>query len=149
MLVRGARGGGDHRGVTAWRRRAWRSAIVVVAAIAPLAGCRSHAPAASVVDVTWTLEPAAPVVGPATLTVRVRGRTGEFIKGAGVRLEAYMSHPGMAPVLATAVERPSGHYALSFAFTMPGDWVLLVSAALPDGQRLERRIDVAHVRPAP
>ena len=32
-------------------------------------------------------------------------------------------------------------------FTMQGDWVLLVSAALRRGARVERRIDVANVRP--
>jgi len=54
----------------------------------------------------------------------------------------------MAPVLADATETAPGVYDLRFAFTMQGDWVLLVSAVLPGGARLERRIDVANVRPA-
>ena len=65
-----------------------------------------------------------------------------------MRLEGHMSHAGMAPVLAEAAERAPGIYEIPFSFPMPGDWVLLVSAATTDGARLERRIDVAHVRPS-
>jgi hypothetical protein len=54
----------------------------------------------------------------------------------------------MAPLMAGAVERTPGVYDAAFAFTMQGDWVLLVTIALPDGTRVERRIDVANVRPA-
>jgi hypothetical protein len=59
-----------------------------------------------------------------------------------------MTHAGMAPVLANASERAPGVYDLPFAFTMQGDWVLLVSAVLKDGARVEQRIDVAGVRPS-
>jgi hypothetical protein len=59
-----------------------------------------------------------------------------------------MTHAGMAPVQADASERAPGVYDLTFAFTMQGDWVLLVSAVLKDGTRVEQRIDVAGVRPS-
>jgi hypothetical protein len=59
-----------------------------------------------------------------------------------------MSHAGMAPVFADGVERAPGVYELSFALTMRGDWALLVSATLAGGARVERRIDVANVRPS-
>ena len=100
------------------------------------------------VDVAWTLSPSPPGVGPAILTVTLRGPTGEAVTGAAVRLEGHMSHPGMAPVVADARERAPGVYDLPFAFTMQGDWVLLVSVAPPGGGRVERRIEVANVRPA-
>ena len=58
-----------------------------------------------------------------------------------------MSHPGMTPVIAAASERSPGEYVMPFTFTMPGDWVLLVSATLPDEGRVEKRIEVANVRP--
>jgi hypothetical protein len=64
-----------------------------------------------------------------------------------MRLEAHMSHPGMAPAVADAVERGSGVYDMPFRFTMAGDWVLLVSATLPHGERIERRIG-ANVLPS-
>ena len=96
----------------------------------------------------WTLKPSPPVVGATILTVTLRGPSGDAVKGATVRLEAHMSHPGMAPVVADARERAPGVYDLPFGFTMPGDWVLVVSATLPAGGRVERRIDVRNVRPA-
>ena len=58
-----------------------------------------------------------------------------------------MVHPGMSPVIANASERSAGEYVVPFTFTMPGDWVLIVSASLPDGRRVEKRIEVANVRP--
>ena len=111
------------------------------------AGCRPRSPEPRL-DVTWTLGPQPPVVGPAALTVTVRDPSGRPVANARVRIEAQMSHPGMAPVLADAAERAPGIYEASFAYTMQGDWVLLVSIALPGGGRAERRIDVGHVRPA-
>ena len=63
-------------------------------------------------------------------------------------LEGHMSHPGMAPVLATPSSGRPGVYDVSFVFPMPGDWVLLVFATVADGARIERRIDVANVRPS-
>lgn len=100
------------------------------------------------VDVTWTLQPATPVVGPGRLTLAVASRTGTPIAGATVKVEGQMTHPGMAPVLADAVERAPGVYEADYTLTMAGDWVLLVSVELPDGSRVERRIDLANVRPS-
>ena len=60
-----------------------------------------------------------------------------------------MTHPGMAPVVATTKPRGHGVYEAALSFTMAGDWALLVSVELPDGRRLDRRIDVPNVQPAP
>jgi hypothetical protein len=133
--------------------QAWRLGLLL--AVASLshgsAACGRREQAARTdprVDLTWTLRPATAVVGPATLTVSLRAPSGTPIAGATVRIEGHMTHAGMAPLLAEAVERAPGVYDAAFAFTMPGDWVVLVSVNLPDGTRVERRIDVANVRPA-
>lgn len=147
MLVLSARTGSSPYRVRPRRRRgAWRLCILLLAAGVPNGGCGRSAPGGPHVDLAWTLSPAAAVAGPATLTITLRGPSGAPLKGAAVRLEAHMSHAGMAPVMADAVERARGVYEVPFTFTMQGDWVLLVSAALPDGGRIERRIDVANVR---
>jgi len=131
------------------RRRAGAGAGAIALLAAGLSsGCTRDAAVSPRVDVSWTLSPSAPVVGPAVLTITLHEPAGDAVKGATVRLEGQMSHPGMAPVLADGHERGPGVYEVPFAFTMPGDWVLLVSAALPGGRRAERRIDVANVRPA-
>lgn len=121
--------------------------MALVAAGSIVAGCRPTKPPAPAVTLTWTLSPTPPRAGPATLRVVLRDTRGASLAGATVRLEGHMSHPGMAPVLAIATAREPGVYEVPFAFTMPGDWILLVNAALPDGTRIERRFDVPNVRP--
>jgi YtkA-like len=126
------------------------NAVTVVLAVASFSllacGRGGGGTGGSDLDFSSTLAPAAATVGPATLTVRLR-EAGRAVTGAAVRLEAHMSHPGMAPVMADATERTPGVYDISFHFTMQGDWVLLVSAALPNGRRVERRVDIPGVRP--
>jgi len=131
-------------------RGAWRARPGVVALLAAglSSGCSSAAVVPPPVDLAWTINPSAPVVGPAVLTITLRGPAGDALKGATVRLEGHMSHPGMAPVVADARERDPGVYDVRFAFTMAGDWVLLVSVGLPGGERIERRLTVANVRPS-
>ncbi len=57
-----------------------------------------------------------------------------------------MSHPGMSPVFAESKEVTGGQYQANINFAMAGDWVLVLHIKLPDGQTLERQIDVKGVR---
>ena len=57
-----------------------------------------------------------------------------------------MSHPGMSPVFAESSEVASGRYQAHIDFSMAGDWVLLLHIKLPDGETVERQIDVKGVR---
>jgi hypothetical protein len=143
MLVRAARGEPRPRHVT--RLAAARVTAVLAAGLAT-ASCVERAASATIMS--WTLTPAAPTVGPATLTVTLRDSKGAAVTRARVRLEGHMSHPGMTPAVADALERTPGVYVAPFTFSMPGDWVLLVSAALPDGESVEERIDVANIQPS-
>jgi hypothetical protein len=110
--------------------------------------CDRMAHPAPALDVAWSLAPSPATEGPSTLTVTVRDPAGAPVTNATVTLEADMSHAGMAPVFADGVDRGRGVYEIPFSFTMRGDWVLLVSVVLPDGARLQRRIDVANVGPS-
>jgi hypothetical protein len=130
------------------QRRAWLVLALLTAAL-PGSACGRGSQSDSSLSLAWTLRPAPPIAGPATLTVTVRDRAGEPVSNATLHLEGHMSHAGMAPVLADGAQRTPGVYEVPFSFTMQGDWVLLVSATLPDGRRTERRIDVANVRPSP
>lgn len=60
-------------------------------------------------------------------------------------LEVDMSHPGMAPVFGEARESAPGQYQGSLDFAMPGDWVILIHATLPNGHKLERELSVPGV----
>jgi len=57
-----------------------------------------------------------------------------------------MSHPGMRPEFGAALEVASGRYQGGLAFTMAGDWVVLMHITLPGGQKLERQMEVHSVR---
>ena len=142
MLVRDLR---RRRVINATTRAAAIAGVLAAAALAT--ACRRAAKEAHV-DVRWTLSPPAPAIGPATLAVTLDDAAGKPVAGAKVRLEGHMTHAGMAPVFADAVEARDtpGLYAIAFTFTMEGDWILLVSVTLPDGARTGRRIDVRSVR---
>ena len=143
MLVRAARRDAGARDLTQLTV-ARAHVLAVLAAGLAMTSCSGRATNAT--TLSWTLTPPSPIVGPATLTVTLRDSSGSAVTGAKVRLEGHMSHPGMTPIVAEAVERTPGIYLVPFSFAMPGDWVLIVSATPSDGARIEQRIEVANVR---
>jgi hypothetical protein len=99
MLVRTARRQPRRRNVT---RLAAARVVAVLAAGLTTASCVERATSATALSSTLT--PTVSTVGPATLTVTLRNPAGSAVTGARVRLEGYMSHPGMTPVNADAPE---------------------------------------------
>ena len=87
------------------------------------------------------------MVGPATVSCALRD-AGRPVDDAAVQVVGLMTHPGMAPVPVTTMARGSGRYDGDFSFTMAGDWALMVTARLPDGRRVETRVDVRGVQAA-
>jgi hypothetical protein len=84
---------------------------------------------------------------PATVSLKVIDfLTSKPVSGARIQLEGNMTHAGMTPVFAEAKEAEPGRYHATLEFTMAGDWVVLVHAALPDGRKIERQFDVKGVR---
>jgi hypothetical protein len=123
----------------------------VIAIAALLAACWSGActrPAESdAIVVSWSLEPSHAAVGTDTRTVvRLADADGQPVTGATLEIEAHMSHPGMAPVVARAVERAAGVYEAQVAFTMAGPWTLVASGTLADGRRVMKTFEVPEVR---
>jgi YtkA-like len=94
------------------------------------------------------VSPSPPGVGrPATVSLKVIDfLASKPVSGARVTLEGNMTHAGMTPVFAEAKEAEPGRYNATLEFTMAGDWVVLVHAALPDGRKIERQFDVKGVR---
>lgn len=94
------------------------------------------------------VSPSPPGVGrPATVSLKlIDFLASKPVSGARIRLEGNMTHPGMTPVFAEAKEVEPGRYRATLEFTMAGDWVVLVHAALPDGRKVERQFDVKGVR---
>jgi hypothetical protein len=126
-----------------------RLLVLLVAIGAAPAACRHPDVRADDVSVEWRLTPAAPVVGRTTTAeLTLRDGAGAMVSGATLQLDARMSHPGMAPISAPAVERRAGAYQADLQFTMRGDWLLLVTGTLPDGRRVERRLDITAAGPS-
>jgi hypothetical protein len=98
-------------------------------------------------NVEWTLSPTPAAVGPAVLELRVLDSAGRRVNGAWLQVEAHMSHPGMAPVMASASELTPGTYRAQLHLTMPGDWLFLVTGSLPGGESVRYQIDLPRVRP--
>lgn len=81
--------------------------------------------------------PAAPVTGPALVTVHLHDANGP-LSGAQVTVTGDMTHAGMVPVISETTETAPGVYQTEdFSFTMGGDWFLLAAVELADGDRFE------------
>lgn len=111
-----------------------------------MTGCRrGQTSDISSIGLDLTVSPDPPTTGPAAVVIQLTDETGQPLAGATVELEGNMSHAGMAPVFSQAKEVEPGRYEAPLAFTMGGDWFILVKATLPDGRRLERQVDVPGV----
>jgi hypothetical protein len=52
----------------------------------------------------------------------------------------------MAPLSSAAKEIETGKYRGTLQLTMAGDWIVLVHITLPDGQKLQRQIEINGVK---
>lgn len=118
-----------------------------LALIITLVGCRRAGQNLTDINISLTLAPNPPQVGQMMVTVTLTDAEAQPISGAKVELEGNMSHAGMAPVIAQAMEVGSGSYAAPLEFGMAGDWFVLVRASLPDGRKLEYQVNVPGVKP--
>lgn len=122
--------------------------VVLPIACLTVAACGRQSPAADDVAIEFTLMPGQPVVGmPAQGRIALRDRDRALLRLTEVRVEAHMSHPGMAPVIAAATAREDGTLDVPLQFTMAGDWTVHVTGTLADGRRIDRWLQVPGVRP--
>lgn len=91
----------------------------------------------------WTLEPQRPTAGrDIAVALRLRDRQGRAVRGARLRFEGHMAHPGMMPVTAAATETEAGLYEARLTLSMAGPWTLVAAGARSDGERLMHTVDV-------
>jgi hypothetical protein len=78
---------------------------------------------------------------PVTMTILYQNKPLENVQ---VSVRGDMTHAGMAPVLAEAIERGAGQYKVErFNFNMAGDWVLTITAKQNDKTLLgEARLEI-------
>lgn len=117
--------------------------LFIVILLLSLAACRESAGGVPIdssdgaVDISLALEPTANtqlVMGPFAWDIVLADDAGAPITGAAIAVRGDMNHAGMVPVEATAVEIGDGLYRADFEWTMAGDWIVTVTAALPDGR---------------
>jgi hypothetical protein len=112
-----------------------------------LAACQPRRADDLPIALRWSVVPDPAAVGRVEFTFGLTDSTsGAPVRGAQVRLEGNMSHPGMRPVLGTAQEIGPGRYRAQLDLDMAGDWFLVVDATLADGRRLRRQVDLPGVR---
>lgn len=93
------------------------------------------------------VSPEPPRVGPVTIVLRLTDASGTAVTGVRLELEGNMTHPGMAPVFAEAIEIDPGRYRANLELSMAGDWHVAVHVTLRDGRKLEREFEIKGVAP--
>lgn len=113
-------------------------ALLLIALVLLLVACRGPAADTSGdVQLVLQVEPAPAQVGNATLVVTVTDDGDQPVDDAVVDVEGNMTHPGMVPVTARVEGGAQGIYRLPFTWSMGGDWVVTVTARLPDGRQTQ------------
>lgn len=115
------------------------SVIALCVCLALAQACRQQSDSAPELILTHEVSPQPPRVGPVTITLRLAEPSGQPVSGARVKLEGNMSHAGMTPVFADAIETEPGRYSSTINLTMAGDWYFVVHMILPDGRQVERK----------
>lgn len=98
------------------------------------------------IAIQYEIAPQPPRVGATTINLKLTDRNGAAVSGARVDLEGNMSHAGMSPVSGDAKEIETGKYRGTLQLAMAGDWIILVHITLPDGQKVQRQIELSGVR---
>lgn len=120
--------------------RSFARALLIIATMVTVA-CGRTGTDAGALAVTWQIVPATPVAGrESAADVTLRLASGAPVLGARVNLEGYMSHPGMAPLVAGLTEAGGGTYRARLTLTMAGDWVMFVDGRLADGRLVRQRV---------
>jgi len=104
-------------------------------------GCERRQSSPEII-ITHEIKPKPLRVGPAEIALTLADAGSRPISRAHIALEADMAHPGMAPVFGETRETAPGHYQGKVSLTMGGDWVLLLHITLPNGQTVERQIEL-------
>jgi hypothetical protein len=98
------------------------------------------------IAVQYEVAPQPPRAGAVIIDLKLTDKSGGLVSGARVDLEGNMSHAGMNPISGEAKEIETGKYRGTLELTMAGDWIVLVHITLPDGQKVQRQIEVSGVR---
>ena len=123
-------------------RNLWALGLIGLLLLAPACQRRSQLEdQAPELSVSLNTDPQSVAVGDTTLIVEINDSDGSPVEGATVQVRGDMTHAGMVPVLGQATETAPGRYQVPFEWSMGGDWILTVTAELPDGRLSQRTFE--------
>jgi hypothetical protein len=126
-------------------QRVWALLLLAAVPVSIAAGCRRPSNDQGGISIIESIAPQPVRAQTETISFRLTNESHQPAAGARVQVEGDMSHPGMAPVFADALETAPGDYRAKLNFTMGGDWVVLFHITLIDGRKFERQMDVKGV----
>ena len=135
-----------HLQLGSWRDRRRLTRSCAAACLLLLASCARAEETAPHLTIGWTPVPA--VGRESVAEIQLNEAMARPVTGARLRLEAFMTHPGMAPVLVPVEEQGRGRYRARVTFTMAGDWVVRLQGTGADGRTIDVQEDVRSVRPS-
>jgi uncharacterized GH25 family protein len=106
--------------------------LLVIVLLAACGTAATSTPAPLDIEISVQYEPDPPAVGAGTLLITLSAN-GSPIDNARVQVQGNMAHAGMTAVNAEANTSENGVYSVPFEWSMGGEWVLTVTAELPDG----------------
>ena len=133
-----------HLQLGSWRDRRRLTRSRAAACLLLLASCARAEEAAPHLTLGWTPVPA--VGRESVAEIQLNQAMARPVTGARLRLEAFMTHPGMAPVIVPVEEQGRGSYRARVTFTMAGDWVVRLQGTGADGRAIDVQEDVRGVR---
>jgi hypothetical protein len=126
----------------------WRSCLgFFFVATLLITGCSRSQSSQATLNIDHEVSPLPAHVGPVTVTLRLSDGAAKPVPGAHIKIEADMTHAGMAPAFGEAKEIEPGRYESLLTLQMAGDWVVLLHIVLSDGTKLEREFNVPGVQP--
>lgn len=130
------------------RVRAAAVMIMITAVALAVVWRLSQPPADSTIQIHLSSDPFPLATGPGTLMITLTNADGESVDDADVQVTANMMMPGMLPLTGRLEASHDGHYPVSMMWTMPGEWVVDVTAAAPGSKSVSQQFNI-YIYPVP
>lgn len=118
--------------------------MVMAFAAFALVACRQEAPAdTAALHIELDTSASSMAVGETTLFIIVKDANDAPVNNARIAVRGDMNHAGMIPVLRDVEGGQDGHYEVPFEWTMGGDWIVEITATLPNGEASTAGFDLS------
>lgn len=129
-------------------RAATIALLLTIAALAIIWRVAQPPAAHDAIQISLSSVPFPQAVGPGTLLVALTRSDGTPVQDASVQVSATMMMPGMLPLAGRLEPIQGGQYPISMMWTMPGDWLIDVTAAAPGSENIHEQFNI-YIYPVP